>query len=91
MTGVTLVETKDWLALKQELADMKEMLHTLLHGAEKKDPAYSLHQAASIMNRHYNWVFANKHKIGCSRVGRNWVIKQSSIESFINQSYHKDA
>jgi len=70
---------------------MKQMLHTLLHGAEKKDPAYTLKQAAEIMNISYTWIFANKHKIGCSRVGKAWVIKQSSIESFINQSYHKDA
>ncbi|RZJ89607.1 MAG: DNA-binding protein [Chryseobacterium sp.] len=91
MTGVTLVETKDWLALQQELAEIKVMLNTILHGAEKKDPAYTLKQAAEIMNLSYTWVFANKHKIGCSRVGKSWVIKQSSIESFINQSYHKDA
>ncbi|RZK68727.1 MAG: DNA-binding protein [Pedobacter sp.] len=91
MTGVTLVETKDWLALQQELAEIKVMLNTILHGSEKKDPAYTLKQAAEIMNLSYTWVFANKHKIGCSRVGKGWVIKQSSIESFINQSYHKDA
>lgn len=91
MTGVTLVETKDWLAIQQELAEIKVMLNTILHGDEKKDPAYTLKQAAEIMNLSYTWVFANKHKIGCSRVGKGWVIKQSSIESFINKSYHKDA
>jgi len=91
MQGVTLVETKDWLALQQELADMKQMLHALLNGAEKKDPAYSLKQAAEIMNMGYAWIFANKHKIGCSRVGKGWVIRQSAIENYINQSYHKDA
>ncbi|MFC4213497.1 hypothetical protein ACFOWA_20050 [Pedobacter lithocola] len=90
MQPITIIATEDWLALQQELAEMKQMIQTLLQGAEKKDIVHSLKQAAEIMNLSYTWIFSNKHKIGCSRVGKGWVIRQSSIENYINQSYHKD-
>ncbi|NII81688.1 helix-turn-helix domain-containing protein [Pedobacter sp. SG918] len=90
MQGVTLVETEEWIGLKQDITDLKALVVQLANNVLKKDPLYDLNQAAEILGKSYPWIFQNKHKIGCSKVGGEWKIKQSTIDSYLNQSFHKD-
>lgn len=91
MQGVTIVETTEWLGLKQDISDLKALVKQLAANAVKKDPLYDLNQAAEILGKSYPWIFQHKHKIGCSKVGGEWKIKHSSIDNYINQSFHKDS
>lgn len=90
MEGVTIIETKEWIGLKQDIQNLTALVKQLANSNTSKDPMYTLKDAAAIMGKSYPWIFQHKHKIGCSKIGGEWKIKQSSIDTFFNQTYHKD-
>ncbi|MCZ4244925.1 helix-turn-helix domain-containing protein [Pedobacter punctiformis] len=90
---VAIIETIEWEVLKKEITELKGLVKKLITNQKTvstRDQTYNLKEAAKILGTQYGWVFKNKHKIGCSRVGRAWIIKQSSIDAYINTTYHKD-
>lgn len=90
MQGVTIIQTEHWEQLNRDMQSMKLLLLKLTSDVKKKDRWLNLNEAAEHMGKSYPWIFKNKHKIGCSKIGGDWMIRESSLEDFFNQTYHKD-
>lgn len=90
MQLVTFMDTERLEKLEQAILNLERYVKELASSAVKKDAIYTLKQAAAVMGKGYTWIYSNKHKIGCSRVGGEWKIKQSSIDSFLGETFYKD-
>lgn len=90
MEGVTIIET----AVIKELINKIEGLETAIKQATKdakvKDPTMTLREVAEYLKKSYGWVVINKHNIGCSNIGGDWLTKQSIVDEYINSTFHKN-
>lgn len=90
MEGVIIMPEKEWRSLQDEIASLKTIIIDMGKKSKQEDPLMDLKEVASYLKKSYIWVFNNKSKIGASRVGGDWLIRKSSVDQYINQSYHKD-
>lgn len=90
MEGVTIIQTKELEGIRDNISTLTNLVIKLAKEVKVRDPWFNLNDAAEYMGKSYPWIFQNKHKIGCSKIGGEWMIRQSSIEEFFNQAYHKD-
>lgn len=90
MQPVTFMDTERLEKLEEAILSLEKLVNVLVNDSFKKDPIYTLKQAAAIIGMSYTWIYDNKHKIGCSRIGGEWKIKQSSIDAFFNQTFYKE-
>lgn len=91
MTGLSIIETKDLIELRQDLAEMKEIFLKIATKAKQEDPLLTIQELQEYLKKGASWVDQNKHKIGCSRVGGEWRFRKSIVDEYINKTYHKDS
>lgn len=90
MEGVTIMPTSEWEAHKQNITELTKLVKQLAKRAVVNDPLLTSQEVQEYLKKGSTWVDANKHKIGCSRIGGEWRFRKSIVDQFINNSYHKD-
>lgn len=90
MEGVSIVETKTLQALIFKVEELQErVMLTLEQMGEAKKPFLTLKEAGVLLNKSEKWMHINKHEIGCSKTGGDWLFRRKDIEKYIEQSYFK--
>lgn len=90
MQGVSIVETAVLQALIFKVEALEDkVMSTLEEIQEAKKPYLTLKEAGVLLNKSEKWMHTNKHEIGCSRTGGDWLFQRKHIINYINQSYFK--
>lgn len=90
MQGVSIVETATLQALIFKVETLQEtVMATLADLQESKKPYLTLKEAATLLNKSEKWLHLNKHEIGCSKTGGDWLFQRKYITEYINQSHFK--
>lgn len=90
MEGVIIMPTSEWEAHKQGLADLTKLVKQLAKRATETDPLLTSQEVQEYLKKGSTWVDANKHEIGCSRIGGEWRFRKSIIDQYIQSTYHKN-
>ena len=90
MEGVTIIETATLKALIYKVEELQErVIATLDQMSEAKKPFLTLKEAGALLNKSEKWMHTNKHEIGCSKTGGDWLFRRKDIENYIDESYFK--
>jgi len=90
MEGVTIIETKALENLKLDIKNLNKLIIDLAKKVKIDDPLLTSVEVQEYLQKGSTWLDANKHKIGCSKIGGEWRFRKSEVDNYINNYHHKD-
>ena len=90
MKGLTVLETDELNELRKDIATLKDIFLNVTKELKNNDPLMTTVELMDYLKKGSTWVDANKHKIGCSKIGGEWRFRKSVVDAYINNTYHKD-
>lgn len=87
MDPVTIMDTARFEKLEQSIIELTKIIKQL----KIKDPLMTSKDVQEYLNKGSTWVDANKHKIGCSRIGGEWSFRKSDVDAYWHSHFHRDS
>ncbi|RZL55159.1 MAG: DNA-binding protein [Pedobacter sp.] len=66
--------------MEKSIANLEKLIIKLFEKLENEDRYMDIKEAANYLGKGYSWLYANKHNIGCARIGGEWKFKKSQID-----------
>jgi len=90
MKGLTIIETEALEKLTSQLSRMeesfKEIAQKLEHATE---PWMSFDETLKYIKKKETWLYANKSKLGFSKVGGDIVFSRKKIDEYIESRFYQ--